>query len=68
MLRLLALVQEKRVGSRYSKMAVPYFGQTTPIALDDIPNKYMKVENPARANIIHDEAALLGQVFKNKNF
>jgi hypothetical protein len=49
-------------------MAVPYFWQTTPIALDDIPNKYMKVENPARANIIHDEAALLGQVFKNKNF
>jgi hypothetical protein len=49
-------------------MAVPYFWQTTPIALDDIPNKYMKVENPARANIIHDEAALLVSVIKRLKY
>lgn len=43
-------IQERKVGSRYSKTAVPHFGDE-PIELD-VPDTLMKAENPERANIM----------------
>jgi hypothetical protein len=34
------------------KIGVPYFGTTEPVELEDIQDKYLKAENPNRANIM----------------
>jgi maltooligosyltrehalose synthase len=44
-------IQEKKFGSSFSKIAVPYFGQKEFIEIQ-VPDKYMKMENPERANIM----------------
>jgi maltooligosyltrehalose synthase len=44
-------IQEKKFGSSFSKIAVPYFGQKEYIEVE-VPDKYMKMENPERANIM----------------
>lgn len=44
-------VQERKVGSCYSKIAVPHFGGDEPIELD-VPDTLMKAENPECANIM----------------
>ena len=43
-------IQERKINSSFSKVAIPYFGQNEPIEID-VPEKLMKMENPVRANI-----------------
>lgn len=44
-------VIEKKVNSTLSKSAIPYIGQDEPISID-VPEKYLKLKNPNRANIM----------------
>ena len=44
-------IQEKKFGTSFSKIAVPYFGTKEFIELQ-VPIKCMKMENPERANIM----------------
>ncbi|KAJ3088324.1 hypothetical protein HK100_008075, partial [Physocladia obscura] len=43
-------VQERKINSTLSKVGVPYFGSNEPIVID-VPEKWMKMVNPTRANI-----------------
>ena len=42
---------ERDINSTLSKTAVPYLGKNEPITID-VPDKYLKLENPKRANIM----------------
>ncbi|KAI9326615.1 hypothetical protein BDR26DRAFT_1013203 [Obelidium mucronatum] len=43
-------VQERRINTTLSKVGVPYFGSNQPLVID-VPDKWMKMVNPIRANI-----------------
>ncbi|KAJ3117400.1 hypothetical protein HK100_000834 [Physocladia obscura] len=43
-------VQEREINTTLSKVGVPYFGSNQPLVID-VPEKWMKMANPTRANI-----------------
>ncbi|KAJ3129517.1 hypothetical protein HK100_008543 [Physocladia obscura] len=43
-------VQERKINTTLSKVGVPYFGSNQPLVID-VPDKWMKMVNPMRANI-----------------
>jgi hypothetical protein len=45
------IIEEKKINECLSKTGVPYIGRDAPIEIK-VPDKYMKLDNPKRANII----------------
>ena len=45
------IIEEKKINECLSKTGVPYIGSDAPIEIQ-VPDKYMKLDNPKRANIM----------------
>jgi hypothetical protein len=61
------IIEEKKINECLSKTGVPYIGSDAPIEIQ-VPDKYMKLDNPKRANIIassHDSGNSMD--FKRRN-
>lgn len=54
-------VEEKRINEGLSKVGIAYFGADEPIEVD-VPEKYMKLDNPKKVNIMATMKAKLCQL------